>query len=401
VNPRRCCALLAAAAAIACAENGASSTTTVRDSAGVEIVESGATGAWTAATAWTVADTPSLSIGGNDTDSTAIFSRIRSVTRLGDGRIVVANAGTYQLRFYDSTGHFIKAAGRPGKGPGEFNWLGPALRIDGDSLILWDPNNGRLSVFDSGGRLVRAVPLRSGQGVSFPDPVGYTSDGSLIGRISTRNSNVGAIRSPSLFVRYGADLVPIDTIAERPGDERFVQPCGQGMCGYDPPFARSTVAAFARDRLYVGSGDRYEISVFGLDGREIKSIRTLAANRSVTRTEVARQRDEFLALARNEQARQQLERVYLELTVPETMPAYKDLRLDRVGNLWVEDYRPTDDEVPQWTVFDSTGRLLGAVDAPRSLRIDDIGDDYLLGVFRDSLDVEHVRMHRITKPRGR
>jgi hypothetical protein len=373
----------------------------VRDSAGVEIVENGATGAWTPATAWMVADTPTLSIGGDSTDSTTIFSRVRRVTRLGDGRIVVTNAGTYQLRFYDTTGRFITAVGGRGKGPGEFNWLGPALRTDSDSLILWDPNNGRLSVFDPSGQLVRAVPLGSGQGVGFPDPFGRTSDGALIGRVGERTASVGAIRGPAFFVKYGPDLVPIDTIATRPSDERFVQPCGQGMCGYDPPFARSTVAAFARDRLYVGSADRYEISVFGIDGREIRSIRALVAPRIVTRADAARQRDEFLAVARNEQARQQLERAYLEMTVPPTMPAYNDLRVDRIGNLWVEDYRATDEEVPQWTVFDSTGRLLGAVDTPPSFRIDDIGDDYLLGVFRDSLDVEHVRMHRITKPPGR
>ena len=401
MNPRRWCTLFAAAAAIACSNDGVRSTTTVRDSAGVEIVENGATGAWTPAAAWTVADTPSLSIGGDDSDSTTIFARVRRVTRLGDGRIVVANAGTSQLRFYDSTGRFLTAVGRPGKGPGEFNWLGPALRTDGDSLILWDPNNGRLSVFDSSGQLVRAVPLRSGQGVSFPDPFGRASDGALIGRVGERTSSVGAIRGSAFFVSYGPDLVPIDTIATRPSDERFVQPCGQGMCGYDPPFSRSTVMAFARDRLYVGSGDRYEIAVIGMDGREIRSIRALVANRTVTRADAARQRDEFLALARNEERRQELERVYSVMTMPETMPAYNDLRVDRVGNLWVEDYRATDEEVPQWTVFDSTGHLLGAVDTPRSLRIDDIGDDYLLGVFRDSLDVEHVRMHRITKPRGR
>lgn len=61
----------------------------------------------------------------------------------------------------------------------------------------------------------------------------------------------------------------------------------------------------------------------------------------------------------------------------------------------------TDDDAPRWTVFDTEGRMLGTLGTPRSLRLDEIGDDYLLGVFRDRLDVEHVRMHRISKPRGR
>jgi hypothetical protein len=398
MRARRFCTLLGAAVAFACSPDAREFT--VRDSAGVQIVENGASGAWTPATAWTIADTPSLSLGDDETDSTTIFSLVRSTARLGDGRIVVANYGTRQLRFYDSNGRFLKAVGGLGKGPGEFNWLGKALRTDGDSLILWDPNNARLSVLDSSGRFVRSVPLQRGQGVSFPDPFGRSSDGALIGQIGSRSSNVGAVRGNAIFVRYGPDLLPIDTIAERPGTERYIQPCGGGMCGYDPPFARSTSAAFSRDRLYVGSADRYEISVIGTDGRLIRSIRLAAPNREVTSADAARQREALLGRAKPA-ARQELERVYAAMTVPKTMPAYRDLRVDRVGNLWVEDYRVTDDDAPRWTVFDSTGRMLGALATPRSLRIDEIGDDYLLGVFRDSLDVEHIRMHRVSKPGGR
>ena len=385
---------------LACSGDGPGSATAVRDSAGVEIVENGGAPLWTPATAWTVADTPSVSIGGDESDSTAIFSLVRNATMLADGRIVVANYGSRELRFYDANGRFLKSVGRHGDGPGEFDWLGKALRTDGDSLILWDPNNARLSVFDSGGRFVRSVPLRSGQGVSFPEPFGRASDGSLIARISARSSTVGAIRSPAYFVRYGPDLLPIDTIAERAGGERFIQPCGNGMCGYDPPFARSTSAAFRGDRLHVGTADRYEIDVIGLDGRVLRSIRVARPPREISSAEVARQRETFIGGARNAERRRELEEVYAMMTVPGTMPAYRDLRVDRTGNLWVEEYRTTDDEAPRWTVFDSTGRLLGSIATPRALRLDEINDDHLLGVFRDSLDVEHVRVHRISKPRG-
>jgi hypothetical protein len=393
-------ALLGAAAAIACSSDARDSATTVRDSAGVQIVENGARGSWSTANAWTVADTPSVSIGGDESDSTTLFSLVRSAAKLADGRIVVANYGTRQLRFYDANGRFLTASGGLGEGPGEFDWLGKALRVEGDSLVFWDPNNRRLSVFDSSGRFVRSVPLRSGQGVGIPEPLGRTSTGALLGRTGSRSNDVGAVRSDALFVLYGSDLAPIDTFAQRPGTERFIQPCGQGMCGYDPPFARATSAAFWRDLLFVGSADRYEIDVIGVDGREIRSIRAAAPSRKPAAADVARQRDDLLSHARDAERRKALEAVYALMSVPATLPAYRDLRVDRSGNLWVEDYRMTDDVAPRWTVFDSTGRMLGTLATPRSLRIDEIGDDYLIGVFRDSLDVEQVRMHRITKPRG-
>ena len=51
-----------------------------------------------------------------------------------------------------------------------------------------------------------------------------------------------------------------------------------------------------------------------------------------------------------------------------------------------------------WDVFDPTGRWLGPVRMPTGLRITDIGSDYVLGVWRDADDVEHVRMYELVKP---
>jgi hypothetical protein len=396
---RRIRAGAAIIAAVACSGEAADRSARVRDSAGVQIVENDTTDGWSAPTAWTVTDTPLVSIGGGDADSTAIFARVQNVTRLSDGRIVATDYGTRQIRFYDANGRFQKAVGRLGEGPGEFDWLGRALRTDGDSLILWDPYNARLSVFDSGGRFVRSVPLQSGQGVSFPDPFGRASDGALIGRIGDRSNTIGAIRGPAYFVRYGPDLAPVDTFARTVSAERFIDPCGQGMCGYDPPFAKSTSFAFQRDRLHVGTSDSYEVSVIGLDGRKIRSIRLAKAGRPVTGADIDRFRETFLARARNADRRAALERVFTMMTAPKTMPAYQDLRVDRLGNLWVEEYRTDEKDAPRWTVFDSAGRHLGSLATPRALRIDDIGDDWMVGVFRDSLDVEQVRLHRIIKPR--
>jgi hypothetical protein len=387
--------------ALGCVRDEMQAVSSVRDSAGIEIVENGDRPAWSPATAWVVSDTPAISIGGNESDSTALFQRIRNVAKFDDGRIVVANGGTSELRFYDASGQFIRAVGGAGEGPGEFEWLGRALRTDGDSLVIWDPNNGRLTVFDSQGALARTVPMRSGQAFLFPEPFGRASDGSLIGRTGVPSNATGAIRGPAYFVRYGADLVAIDTIATLPSGERYIQPCGMGMCGYDPPFARSTSAAFHRDRLYVGTADTFEVAIFALDGRLIRSIRVQRALAPPSAADVARQRDAVLALARNPERRQELERVYAGMKVPETVPAFRDLRVDRGGNLWVEEYRVLAGDPARWTVFDSTGRLLGSLATPRSLRIDEIGHDYLAGVFRDSLDVEHARVHPIRKPPGR
>ncbi len=46
-----------------------------------------------------------------------------SSMRLSDDRIVVANAGSSELLFFDGSGRFLSKSGRRGGGPGEFQML--------------------------------------------------------------------------------------------------------------------------------------------------------------------------------------------------------------------------------------------------------------------------------------
>lgn len=70
---------------------------------------------------------------------------------------------------------------------------------------------------------------------------------------------------------------------------------------------------------------------------------------------------------------------------------------DRVGNLWVAEYRVLD-EPSRWQIFDPSGRWLGELTLPDGGRITEIGDDYVLGVWRDEAEVETVRLYGLRKP---
>ncbi|MCA1791825.1 MAG: hypothetical protein LC667_18830, partial [Thioalkalivibrio sp.] len=49
--------------------------------------------------------------------------RVGRATLLENGRIVLANGGTHELRYYDLSGAHLGSAGRQGGGPGEFAFL--------------------------------------------------------------------------------------------------------------------------------------------------------------------------------------------------------------------------------------------------------------------------------------
>jgi hypothetical protein len=79
------------------------------------------------------------------------------------------------------------------------------------------------------------------------------------------------------------------------------------------------------------------------------------------------------------------------------LPTYEQLLVDRRGNVWMAEYRVLE-EAHVWQVFDPEGHWLGSVTLPDGGRISEIGEDYVLGVWRDEMDVETVRMYGLIKP---
>jgi hypothetical protein len=51
----------------------------------------------------------------------------------------------------------------------------------------------------------------------------------------------------------------------------------------------------------------------------------------------------------------------------------------------------------RWEVFGADGEWLGAVFTPERFAVMEIGADYVLGVFRDEMDVEHMQLLRLIR----
>src|SRR6185503_7642722 len=83
---------------------------------------------------------------------------------------------------------------------------------------------------------------------------------------------------------------------------------------------------------------------------------------------------------------------------PASFPAYSDLVVDRLGNVWLRGYHWFDLGAPiWWTVFDPEGRFLGEVKLPALMEVHDIGDGYVLGRMAANR-AEGVYMYKINKP---
>jgi hypothetical protein len=92
------------------------------------------------------------------------FGQVASVTIDARGEIFVADWQAREVRVFSSQGRFSRAFGRSGEGPGEFSTL-YSLGWLGDTLLVLDPGNARVSVLDRSGQSLntwRWIPLTGG-----------------------------------------------------------------------------------------------------------------------------------------------------------------------------------------------------------------------------------------------
>jgi hypothetical protein len=366
----------------------------------VVIVESRAP-AWETGGGWRLSETPILEIGALDGPAEYQFERIEGVLRLADGRIVVADGGASQIRFYDSTGRFLSASGRPGEAPGEYRYLVGIGAGPRDSLWAYDIGTRRFTVLAGDGRAVRTLSV--GGSLSAALGVGRLPDGSFVvhelwsfGSHSGGPTKFGLSRDPAAVARLSSEGGHLDTIGVFAGREVYIGSEGGRTVMSAPFFARTTSVALRAGLLYVGDQRSFEIGVYSADGRLKRLIRVPDVDLRIRAADVERAKEEALAL--EPEGRRAMMRAHFDaLALPATRAAFGDLLVDEAGNLWVAEAVRYPQDPRRWSVFDAAGALLGVVQLPERFRLSAVGADWALGVGRDELEVERVRLHRLEK----
>ncbi len=103
---------------------------------------------------------PNLELGEVDGAGPTAFESIAGIVGLPDGGLVVLDAGSRELRWFDASGEHLRTTGGRGQGPGEF--LAPSVlpQFRSDSLLVFDRARRALTwvaLDGSGERTVRTV----------------------------------------------------------------------------------------------------------------------------------------------------------------------------------------------------------------------------------------------------
>jgi hypothetical protein len=424
----------------ACAEGGAGpdeSAVIRRDSAGILIVEA-AGPLWRQGDAWTVDAEPELVIGQVAGEAEYLFGEVRGAVRLDHGSVVVIDNQARELRWFDRSGAFVRAVGRPGGGPAEFPSSAWQLQRCGrDRLYAHDLWGRRIVVWDTTGVFQRSFelvePSRPGRG-----PYNHTCrpDGGFVA-IGWGYDQIAPPAIPegkeAVTYRQQSAVWALDSLGALERDlgnflssERIGHRNGSGP----HPFGRAAKFAADPDRIFLGSGEGLAVGVYRIgasdsaaqvadaaanaraaSGQEASEAAGAAATvPAAVPDEIWRARATGLAIddallaayaaADTSVVRDQRSRRWVlegEVELPPELPGYTELRVSPDGHLWTKRFVPPWERVERWGVFAPDGVFLGDVEFPANLWVTDIGDEYVVGVAKDELDVERVQVHRIRR----
>ena len=187
-----------------------------------------------------------------------------------------------------------------------------------------------------------------------------------------------------------------------PGSEFFMQVRtvggGMQMSARLIPFGKFAMQAVAPERFYFSSGDSHQVEAYAPSGQLERIIRLDRELVPVTAADLDRYIERATADAEDENQARQVREGFDEMPVADFMPAFAELEADALGYLWIEEYSALRNAPSTFTILDPDGAVVGSLTLPTELAVLEIGADYLLGLYRDELEVEYVHLYRLTRP---
>jgi streptogramin lyase len=298
------------------------------------------------------------------------------------GNVYVSDFSATQIWVFDAAGRSLKAIGRKGQGPGEFQAptgiaIGPdarlyvrdAVRV---SRFTADPSTGRLTRYEDGFRGPTYADWRSTRATRF-DSAGRLYYPAF--------NNIDRSRRTGYYLRYSPagmllDSLEVPAFPNAPASTAFFRVSAGGgrmLRGLNHvPFAPLPVwEVTSRGTLITGDGRSYLLRETDRAGRELRVYRRTVPPERIPDRE---RRDSLAALrARLDSVPVPLDRVegmppeVRSLRLPNVYPAYMAAYEGEDGRVWVRRWAAGGSERSIFDVFEPDGRFRTVVVLPRAI----------------------------------
>ncbi len=345
---------------------------------------------------WSLGDTLVV-LGRQGVHSGALFA-VADATILDDDRIAVADAQA-SVRIFERDGTPVRAIGRRGDGPGEFGRIEAVFVGRGDTIWVAEAKRRSVVGFSLDGEILTEVRLPAALGGVLASVIGFTpsadplvrkvrlaaSSGSRTGRVGPMEPNVNE------WYRYDRANGSIVKLAEEPDAELYRHRWGAGGVRGEVIFGARSFAWPWQDGVSVaGQSDRVEVvQVYG-DGEVARELLGPNSVREIKASDRERYIEWRLATGPSEMDEAAWRRAFEDSPERANFPGMAGGLTDATGVTWVREYRPPYEQSVEWSVFSHDGEWMGSLELPGDVSVLEIGDDYILGVAEDDLQVETV-----------
>ena len=325
-----------------------------------------------------------------DEPSPEEFSRIESVIADAAGDMYVADAFTFEIRVFAPDGRFLRRLSRKGQGPGEIEGMHGTAWLRGDTMVVMDYGNARLSLLTAMGEAVGQWPwLRlTGSGRFL-----FNGGADEVYAHTLARPRSGEERSRSAWVRYTVegpqDTLDIPTFDPPPGTRAICQ--GDGIGFFAHPFGDQLLSrpAPARERVLAWSSE-YRLAFVDAAGDTVRVVTRDVAPTALADSVWAPVAEDY-AEFRASWAGANCEG---EITRPQVRPVLEDIVFDHDGRMLVEYLTEAG---PAFDLFGLDGVWLATFMSPAD-RDPSVAPflrgDRLYLVTKDDLDVQQVRAYR-------
>jgi hypothetical protein len=325
-----------------------------------------------------------------------------------DGRIVVANAGTHELLFFDRSGALQRTVGGRGDGPGEFQNLRWIQELGG-RVFAYDLDLFRLSEFDAEGEFLGSVNVIPAETFASAQPLGIFADRSILvsasATMAATYSRATTRRTVGALLRYDAQGHYLDSIGSWTGTEVYGEPWGSvgAYMTVLPAGRRSAIAVTGLAYYLIQNDDRtiqtYDTAGIALGGLRpdfpVASVRISEQDKADFRDRRVAQIPAGIPI--------DIRGIVDRMPIPDTAPPYgwdgrrelSMLRLGKDGTVWALEYGGLLGTVPVWIVFAPDGSVRARISAGEELDLLYADENIVLVHRWDELDVETVEMRSL------
>ena len=339
-------------------------------------------------------------VGTVDGPDAEMFFRISGGKRLDDGSVVVGVEGTWEIRKFGADGTHLWTAGKRGVGPGEFVRLSLLRACSSDRIHVYDQELVRITEFNQQGERLSTWQLAH-QGPPPYERVTCAPDGRII------YFPWGSFPAEPGIVRFQVPVVwtgkgeRANVLRENvPGPERVLNG------GYwDRPWTKRLVLGGTREGVWIGTSDDYVLELVSWDGSVIRTLEWTGDDLTATQEDIGQLRDELVQAMDEEERNRFLRDSWpgYEEVLPFRVPAYSRLMAMDDGSLWVGRWegigwgirRLPGHPGQRWDIFDPSGKRVREVTVPANMSLLDGGDDWVLVVVRDELNVQRLAVYEL------